>query len=98
MMGVADMGRFSVDINVANNDDLALVRRGLLPADQVRRQTIPAIVDSGAAKLVLPEAVVKQLGLPLTDPITVSYADQRKARRRQAEGVYVELLARHGTF
>jgi predicted aspartyl protease len=92
------MGRFSVDINVANNDDLALVRRGLLAADQVRRRTIPAVVDSGAAKLVLPQAVVKELGLSLTDPITVRYADQREARRRQAEGVYVELLARHGTF
>ena len=92
------MGRFSVDINIANNDDLALVRRGLLPADKVRRQTIPAVVDSGAATLVLPQAVVKQLGLPLADPITVRYADGRKARRREAEGVYVELLARHGTF
>ena len=92
------MGRFSVDINVANNDDLALVRRGLLAADQVRRQTIPAVVDSGAAMLVLPQAVVKQLGLTLAEPITVRYADGRKARRREAEGVYVELLARHGTF
>ncbi len=63
--GANGVGRFSVDIEVANNDDLALVRRGLLPPDQVRRETIPGVVDSGAAMLMLPQAVVKRLGLPL---------------------------------
>jgi hypothetical protein len=33
--GAETVGRFSVDIEVANNDDLTLVRRGLLQADQV---------------------------------------------------------------
>ena len=57
-----------------------------------------AIVDSGATKLVLPEALVKELGLPRGDKIKVRYADGRTAQRRGAEGVYVELLGRHGTF
>ncbi|HZU34437.1 MAG TPA: retroviral-like aspartic protease family protein [Gemmataceae bacterium] len=96
--GANGVGRFSVDIEVANSDDLALAYRGLLPPDQVRRQTIPAIVDSGAAKLVLPQRVVKQLGLRLGNPISVRYADGRRAQRRQAEGAYVQLLGRHGTF
>jgi predicted aspartyl protease len=92
------VGRFSVEFEVANNDDMALVRRGLLQADQVRRQTISGVVDSGAAKLVLPQSVVKQLGLPLADRVRVRYADGRTAERREAEGVFVELLGRHGTF
>jgi predicted aspartyl protease len=92
------VGRFSVEFEVANNDDMALVRRGLLKADQVRRQTISGVVDSGAAKLVLPQSVVKQLGLPLADRVRVRYADGRTAERREVEGVYVELLGRHGTF
>jgi predicted aspartyl protease len=96
--GVNVVGRFSVEFEVANNDDLALVRRGLLPPDQVRRETIQGIVDSGATKLVLPLAVVERLGLPLGNKIQVRYADGRKARREGAEGVYVELLGRHGTF
>jgi len=96
--GANGVGRFSVEFEIANNDDLALVRRGLLPADKVRRQRIPGTVDSGAAKLVLPQAVVKQLGLPVGDKINVRYADGRRAERRQAEEVYVELLGRHGTF
>jgi len=96
--GAETMGRFSVDIEVANNDDLALVRRGLLRPDQVRRETIRALVDSGAMKLVLPQAVVKRLGLPLGNPIKVRYADGRRAQRKGVEGVYVQLLGRYGTF
>ncbi len=96
--GANGVGRFSVEIEVANNDDLALARRGLLPSNQVRRQKISGVVDCGATTLVLPQAVVKQLGLPMGDRIRVRYADGRMAQRREAEGAYVELLGRHGTF
>lgn len=93
-----DVGRFSVEIEVANNDDMALVRRGLLQADQVRRETIKGVVDSGAVRLVLPEPVAKRLGLPLGDPMPVKYADGRRARRKIAEGVFAQLQGRHGIF
>lgn len=92
------VGRFSVELEVANNDDLALMRRGLLPADQVRRETLQALVDSGATKLVLPEAVVKRLGLPLGNPLKVRYADGRSSRRQEAQGALVKLLGREDTF
>jgi predicted aspartyl protease len=96
--GANGVERFSVEIEIANNDDLALARRGLLPPDQVRRETIQGVVDSGATKLVLPEAVVKRLGLPLGDTIKVRYGDGRRVQRREAEGAYVKLLGRHDTF
>jgi predicted aspartyl protease len=96
--GANGVGRFSVEIEVVNNDDLALARRGHLSNGQVRRQEILGVVDCGAAKLVLPQAVVKRLGLPMGDKIRVRYADGRVAQRREAEGVYVELMGRHGTF
>ena len=92
------LGRFSVEIEVANNDDLALMRRGLLPKDQVRRETIEGLVDSGATKLVLPEAVVKRLGLSPGNSVKVRYADGRRATRREIKGVFVQLLGRDGTF
>jgi predicted aspartyl protease len=92
------IGRFSVEFQVANYGDLTLAQRGLLPDDQVRRQTVSGAVDSGAAKLVLPETLVKQLGLTLGDKIKVRYADGRRTQRRQAEGAYIELMGRHGTF
>ncbi len=96
--GAKRVGRFSVEFEIANNDDLALVRRGMLPPDQVRRETVRGLVDSGAAKLVLPQALVKRLGLPTGDPINVRYADGRQALRRAAREVYVRLLGREGTF
>jgi len=96
--GANDMGRFSVEFEVANYDDLILMEHGLLPPDQVRRETIQGLVDSGATRLVLPQAVVKRLGLPPGGPILVSYADGRQARRAGAKGVYLKLLGRDGTF
>jgi predicted aspartyl protease len=96
--GENGVGRFTVDIEVANNDDMALVRRGVLKPDQVRRQILPALVDSGATMLVLPQAVVKQLGLEMGNSIRVRYADGRRATRRQAKGVYIKLLGRDTTL
>ena len=96
--GTNGMGRVSIDIEVANNDDLALMYRGLLQPDQVRRETIPSIIDPGAAMLVLPQAVVKRLGLRLGGTAKVRYADGRRAQRREAKGVFVKLLGRDDTF
>jgi predicted aspartyl protease len=92
------VGRFTVELEIANNDELAAARLGLLPADQVRREMITGVVDSGATRLVLPEDVAKRLGLPLGGSIKVRYADGRRAKRKAVEGVYVQLLGRHGTF
>ena len=92
------MGRFNVEFEVANYGDMILAERGLLPKSQVRRQTVQGVVDCGAARLVLPQSLVKTLGFALGDKMVVRYADGRRAERRQAEGVYVELLGRHSTF
>ena len=98
VVGGKPVGRISIDFEVANNDDLALARRGVLPADQVRRLTISGVVDPGAAMLVLPKTVVKELGLPLGRKTKVRYADGRRADRREARGVHVELLGRDAVF
>src|SRR5260370_42585800 len=96
--GGKPVGRFSVEFEVANNDDLELVRRGVLPGDQVRRQTISGVVYPGAAMLVLPKTIVKELGLRLGRKIRVRYADGRRAQRQEAKEVHVELLCRDATF
>lgn len=97
-IGSNGVGRVNIDVEIANNDDLALMHRGLLPPEQVRRETIPGVVDSGAAMLVLPETVVKRLGLRLGDQVQVRYADGRRARRREAKGVSITLVGREDTF
>ncbi|HMF14718.1 MAG TPA: hypothetical protein VKE94_20520 [Gemmataceae bacterium] len=97
-LGVPEVGRFSVDFEVANNDDLAAVRLGVLTPDKVRRVTIKGVVDSDAARFVLPGAIVKQLGLPPARKVKVRYADGRSAVRNTAEGARVSILGREDTF
>ena len=93
------MGRFSVDIEISNYDDLANVRSGHLASAKVRRKKISALVDCGATRLVLPEAVAQQLGLPIKKSKTrVRYADGRRALRFEVEAVHLRLQGREGVF
>src|SRR5262249_18890283 len=78
--------------------DMGLADRGVIRPDQIRRQTIEGVVDPGAAMLVLPESVAKQLGLPPGNKIKVRYADGRRAQRREAMGVFLKLLGRDTTL
>ena len=58
------MGKVIVPARVVNFTDLAMVKRGLLAADQVRTVEVPdALVDTGATLLSLPKRFIAQLGL-----------------------------------
>jgi predicted aspartyl protease len=92
------MGRFFVDFQVANNEDVVKERLGLIPDSQVRRTTLRGLVDPGATQLVLPQTVAKSLGLPLTAPVKVRYADRRSRKRNAVKDVLVELLGRDAVF
>src|SRR5688500_14528863 len=92
------MGRFSVDVTLSNYGDMVEAERGHLAPAKIRRVTIKGVVDSGAARLVLPEATANQLGLSANSKVKVRYADGRTAKRPQVEGVHLELLSRHGVF
>jgi predicted aspartyl protease len=92
------VGRFSADCEVANYEDVAALRRKKIRPEQVRRVIIQGVVDTGAARFVLPRAVVEQLGLLEGDKIKMRYADGRTAKRAMAEGAYVTLLGRSSTF
>jgi predicted aspartyl protease len=92
------MGRFSVDVELANNLDLALATVGLLEPQKVRRVRLRGVVDSGATRLVLPKKVVHELGLRETGKIRVQYADGRRATRPVVDNVHVELQGRASVF
>ena len=72
------MGQIIVDIELENVDDRGLARAGHLPDADVRRVTTPAIADTGAIMLALPEDVVSRLGLERIDSIATTYADGRR--------------------
>ncbi len=61
------LGRVLAEVTIENMEDLWAVKRGLLPADQVRRVTVnDALVDTGATLLSLPTRLLDQLGLEKT--------------------------------
>ncbi len=56
--------RHTAKIELANNDELTLVRAGYMNPEEVRRITIEdALVDTGATRLGLPPSLIEQLGL-----------------------------------
>ena len=92
------MGRFSVDVELANNEDLSLAKSGHLKPEQVRRVRIRGVVDSGATRLVIPESVATQLGVPKSGQTAVRYADGRADQKTIVDNVHLELLGRSSVF
>ncbi len=96
--GDTEMGRFSVEFDVANNIDVAQAGLRQIPASQVRRVTLTGVVDPGATRLVLPADVVKQLGVPNVGTTKTRYADGRVGRRDVVDEVRVTLQGRSRVF
>jgi predicted aspartyl protease len=93
------MGRFSVEFEVANNQDLTLANSGNLDPAKVRRRTIRGVVDSGDARSILPLTVAKELGLPVKkEKVKVRYANGRRGLRSEVEEVHLYLQGRDGVF
>ena len=92
------MGRIVAQLSLANHQDVVLASAGVIPKDQVRRVTIEGVVDSGATRLVLPQTVVKQLGLKPSSEVPVRYADDRKVKRKLVSDVHLKLLDRESVF
>jgi hypothetical protein len=93
------VGRFLVDIVVSNYIDVNEMNLGRLRPDQVRREIVPAVVDTGAVKLSLPQTVVERLGLSVgKGHVAVRYADGRRDTREITGAVYIDVLGRGDVF
>ena len=92
------MGRVSVELALANYQDMLLAEAGSLAPDKVRQVRLPGIVDTGATRLVLPEPVVTQLGVPAAGETKVRYAHQRSTNRPMVRDVWVQLQGRQAAF
>lgn len=92
------MGRFSVEVELVNQKDLFRAEAGLIPPEQVRRARIRGVVDSGAARLVIPEAIASQLGVEMSGTAKVRYADGRTAERSIARDVHLAYGGRESNF
>jgi clan AA aspartic protease len=66
--------------------------------DPTKSVEVEAIVDTGATMLILPEDVIKQLGLEKIEEVKVKYADNRTGTKEIYGGVKLELKGRVGIF
>jgi predicted aspartyl protease len=93
-----DVGRFSVEFVVANYRDVVRSSPGAPVLENVKQLVVSGVVDSGAARLVLPKYVADQLQLPFDGETIVRYADQRQEKRGRVSDVWIQLNGRHGVF
>ena len=92
------MGRIAVDFVVANNRDVVTAKPGDAIPEAVKHITLHGIVDTGAARLVLPERAANELGLEQAGEVSVRYADNRRANRPRVTNVWLQLCDRDGVF
>jgi len=92
------MGRFSVEVELANYRDIMRSETGAIPPEQVRRARVRGVVDSGATRLVISAALAQQLGLETTSTTSVRYADGRTAERNIVKDVHLAYGGRDSVF
>jgi clan AA aspartic protease len=85
------MGEVYVKVTLTNAVDEGLFRRGLLAADQVRRYEVDAVVHTGAACTVLPQAIAERLGLAIRSRRFARYADSHYAELDVTEPLVVDI-------
>jgi hypothetical protein len=92
------MGRFAVEVELVNHRDQVPPDAGPLEPGSVRRARIRGIVDNGATRLVLPQSVATELGVPTVGETSVRYADNRSAQRQIVGDVELRYIGRTGIF
>lgn len=92
--GGSGVGEIRAQVKLTNAVDEALVRRGALRPDQVRRVEVEGVVDTGAVRSVLPIHIVQQLGLQIRGQRMAQYADGREESVGVTEPVIFECLTR----
>lgn len=96
--GSENVGRFSVECELANYEEVKWAAGGFIPPEQIHRTTVPGVVDTGAARLVLPPSAVAALGLVETGRTVVKFADGRREPRATVNDVQLEYQGRSGVF
>lgn len=91
------IGEVRVKVKLTNAVDEALVRRGLLAADKIRRYEADALVDTDAVRSVLPIHIVQRLGLVTVRRTRATYANDATEDIDVTEMVGIDLIGRRTT-
>jgi clan AA aspartic protease len=88
------MGEVRIKIKLANAVDEELVQRGLLNPNLLRTYETEALIDTGAVRTVLPEAIVQNLGLRIRGQQTAQYANGTEESVNVTGPVIIEIEGR----
>jgi clan AA aspartic protease len=72
------MGMVYANVELVNEDDMALNRRHYIGEEDIRQMTVNMLVDSGSVMLAINEEIQEALGLPIIDHRTSQVADGRR--------------------
>jgi clan AA aspartic protease len=89
------MGMIQTEITLRNTTDESKVREGLIGEQEIRSITVTAVVDTGAASLVINEELREKLGLCIVEERSVKLADGRRTACKLTEAVEVHWKDRH---
>jgi len=89
------MGMIQTEITLKNATDESKAREGLIREQEIRSITLTAVVDTGAASLVISEELREKLGLCIVEERSVKLADGRQTACKLTETVEVHWKNRH---
>ena len=84
------MGNVFAEITVKNVKDMGLAQDGHITENNVRSVTLTAIVDTGAASLVINEEIFKQLGLSVVKTRNINLAGGGKTECKVTDPVHIQ--------
>ena len=83
-----------MSVHLSNSIDAGMVRRGLIPREQVRSVTVDAVVDTGAVRSCIPVDLKERLGLETVRHINAQMANGQTQSVELTEAVDMEILDR----
>jgi clan AA aspartic protease len=72
------MGQVVAEITLANVEDEGLLRHGYININDVRKETVQAVVDTGAMALIITEELYQKLGLFQAEEKNANLTDGRR--------------------
>jgi clan AA aspartic protease len=84
------MGIVYAELTLKNAGDKTSAKRGIINEPDIRQMTVTAMVDTGAATLVINEAIRQQLGLDISSEYVAELADGSSHTYSKTEAVHIQ--------
>ena len=83
------MGMVHEEITLKNTVDVLDARRGIIKEQEIRQATVTAMVDTGAATLVINEEMRERLGLEIKELRWATFANNTREKCKITEPVEI---------